>query len=144
MSAWIVAKPHIDRIVTAALLGASDDIHFLPIITVAEADAVGQMLVTENVKSVEYRYPSHAKSDDLPGPYEAYYRKPYKFERKDLNTRAEIANAIACLDYQSCEHDGWASSEASKFLERLSAALRLPDDLDSMPGIDKAPWGFDK
>lgn len=85
---------------------------------------LGQMLVSENVRSVYHRYPdTDPDAGDLPGPTDAYYMGPYVYEdlRRDL-TPGEVFRAIDCLDYQSCEHPEWYASEAYAFLVALRKA----------------------
>ncbi len=60
MSAFIVDKEHIDRIVSAAV--ASDAI------SAAAANAAGRMLWRENLLSVAHRYPYDTGNGDRPGP----------------------------------------------------------------------------
>lgn len=102
---------------------------------------LGQILVSENVRSVAYRYSEpgravyygpeaaagmddlDADQGELPGPCDAYYMAPYVYADpgRDL-TPGEVFEAIDCLDYQSCEHDGWRKSEAFAFLTSLRKA----------------------
>ncbi len=94
----------------------------------------GQILVSENVASVSHRYsepgrvvyygPEAAASmedtedEDLPGPCDRYvYADPGR-----TMTPGELFAAIDCLDYQSCEHDGWETSEAYAILRTLREA----------------------
>jgi|SRR5579862_6512310 len=86
--------------------------------------ALGQILVDENVASVAYRYPSdNVDGGELPGPCDAYYLGPYVYEDPRLEmTPGAVFRAIDCLDYQSCEHEGWRKSEAFAFLTALRKA----------------------
>lgn len=112
MSAFIVAKAHIDAIVTAAL----DRGH----IQAGQEDAYGQELVKENVRSVERRYDDAPDDGDgLPGPIAPYYRHLYTWEPTRVLSDAELSGAIAGLTYQSCEHHEWADTEACRNLEAL-------------------------
>lgn len=89
---------------------------------------LGRMLLEENVKSVNYRYssagrasyygPDHGLEDD-DTEYDVEFE--YVDPRKDL-TPGAVFRAIDCLDYQSCEHPGWRSSEAFSFLRSLRKA----------------------
>jgi hypothetical protein len=100
---------------------------------------LGQMLVNENVASVAARYPDDdVDQGELPGPCDAYYIGPYVYRdpRKDL-TPGQVFKAIDCLDYQSCEHDGWTTSEAYSFLRSLRKAY-----CDRVADYEDAPWGF--
>jgi hypothetical protein len=46
-----------------------------------------------------------------------------------------VLKAIDCYRYQSCEHPGWASSEAQQFCLALQALA-----INHLPGYDQAPW----
>jgi hypothetical protein len=106
MSAWIVSKEHIDRIVSAAV--AAD------VISVAAANAAGRMLWRENLLSVSHRYPSDTGNGDRPGPidFKDSDVDTYVWEPTDIITGNALRKTLACLRYQSCEHDGWPTSEA--------------------------------
>jgi hypothetical protein len=99
------------------MLGAGHKAYVTP-------SAAGEMLVTENVRSVEYRYPDTARDrGDLPGPTDAYYMAPYVYEQPSVElTPGLVFELIDTLDYQSCEHDGWITSEAYAFLRELREA----------------------
>lgn len=100
---------------------------------------VGQILVDENVASVSSRYPDDdVDTGELPGPIDAYYMGPYVYNDpgRDL-TPGEVFKAIDCLDYQSCEHDGWRKSEAFAFLAALRHAY-----CRRVSEYEEAPWEF--
>lgn len=153
MSAFIVSKTHIDLLVSAAehygkqgyqgsrmqwwqvngdgsyagwrYLDANED----------ERDEyytlsqLGQILVNENVASVTDRYPDT----------DAYYVMPYVHtDHGYVLSPGEVFAAIDCLDYQSCEHDGWRKSEAFAFLGALRDKV-----CRSVDGYEGAPWEFD-
>ena len=46
-----------------------------------------------------------------------------------------ILSAIACYEYQSCEHPGWATSEAHDFCHALRIKM-----IRMLPGYADAPW----
>ena len=54
-----------------------------------------------------------------------------------LGSPATIFKQVFCFDYQACEYDGWAASEANTVV--LSLAMRYAAGL--LPG-DDAPWGI--
>jgi hypothetical protein len=124
MSAWIVAKAHIDALLTSAIFrsGAS----FTPT-RIENADKIGSMLWAENHKSVNFRY-----KDKQTAP-------PYTFKRRAVPlTPVEVLKAIDCLEYQSCEHKGWKASEAKAWLDQFRAHT-----IGQLPGYNDAPWGID-
>lgn len=155
MSAFIVDQYHIDQLVSTGLRGAEGNIrqrHAGPLtwyygnptqlgkLDSSTADRVGQMLWAENFASVQYRYPTDTP-ETLPGPigitpaYATFYT--YTQPRRRL-TAVEAFKAIACYEYQSCEHPGWETSEARAFCRALEHAI-----IRSLPGWDDAAgWGL--
>ena len=118
MSAWIVSKKHIDLLVEAAKLAQMNGV---------EADQLGQTLWEENHKSVNCRY-----SETRPTP-------TYKFKPTGIPfDPVVVIKQVNCLEYQSCEHDGWKDSKARQFCEELRNEM-----ISMLPGYDKAPWGID-
>lgn len=120
MSAFIVSKRHIDAIVTTA--NAWDE-------RPADPDELGRMLWIENVCSVDHRYNEHsidAMADALTYSWPAF---------APVLSPVEALKAIACYEYQSCEHPGWEASKAHAFVRdfRLEAISRLP-------GYREAAW----
>jgi hypothetical protein len=113
MSAYVVDKETIDTLIAGALrakLFGQD-----------EANEKGQMLWRENVVSVAYRYSlatrNAAELAEYEGDVEAYNYTPCD------PTGETIDAAIDCLDYQSCEHDGWLASAAYALLSDLRIAF---------------------
>lgn len=164
MSAFVVSKTHVDLIVRAAehygrqgyqgarmqwwqvdedggyagwrYLDANEDSRE-EYYTLSQ---LGQILVDENIASVCGRYPdTDPDIGDLPGPLDAYYMGPYVYTDHGYTlSPGEVFKAIDCLDYQSCEHDGWRKSEAHAFLDALRHKVCTAVD-----GYDEAPWSFD-
>jgi len=147
MSAFVVNRRHIDAIVTGALEVArrqrSGSFRWYVegegarALTQDNADEIGQMLWTENIISVQTRYPDW-ESAGLPGPIDLDPDAVYVFERlAQPLTPIELIKALNCYEYQSCEHDGWRESGnvARALVEALTAqAIRYVD------GYDDAPW----
>jgi hypothetical protein len=153
MSAWVVSKVHIDLMVSLGLHGIRGTevnpdnawsfywFHGKSSKRVEDvgADAVGEMLLSENLASVGYRYSEDPLTGDLPGPINAYWGVPYTFtDPKYQLTLAEAAHLIACYEYQSCEREEWEASEAHDYCRALKEML-----LDRLPG-DGGPWGWDQ
>jgi len=94
------------------------------------------MLASENVQSVRARYSDADSSGMIPDwtaiPY--VYRDP-QYRPAPL----EVLQAIAGYEYQSCEHDDWHCSEASRFCQALRLAM-----VRRLPGYDDAPWTWDQ
>ena len=147
MSAFIVDKEHIDLLVTAGLEFRS----YGPLswwheatgkryeLTPQRAHEVGQMLWAENLASLVGRYPNDG-SGERPGPidFEDDMVLTYRYQRiPGVPDIATVAKAVHCYEYQSCEHDGWKTSQARAFCQALEHAC-----VTRMPGYEAAPWGF--
>jgi hypothetical protein len=149
MSAWIVNDAHIEALVETAAHGPRDgerwrngDTHLAPYRFQwfygknwhefetwnggRKLEDVGQMLLNENYRSVNYRY-----SDDTE-PH-TYTPKGYGYRL----TLAECVQAIACLEYHSCERPDWKESEAYAFCLAFRRKV-----LEMIPGVAAAPWGI--
>jgi hypothetical protein len=109
MSAYVVDKELIDKLIAGGLSARL----FRP----KDATEKGQMLWRENVVSVAYRYNLATRDATELAEYERDV-EAYEYE-PCVTTGAEIDAAIDCLDYQSCEHDGWTESAAYRLLKEL-------------------------
>jgi len=93
-------------------------------LTETTAGRVGAMLLAENRRSVDHRYD------------EQDWEQPYLFTAvPGTPDPVVVLKAIDCYRYQSCEHPGWASSEAQQFCLALQALA-----ISHLPGYDRAPW----
>lgn len=162
MSAWILSRKHIDAIITTSVKGFrtvkngpltrtiedgqwtperpsyfigevltwEDQVGRAPL-TEAEATAMGQVLWNANYRSVNARYGESRRAPR------------YAFTGNGrILTLAELAKAIHCLDYQSCEYPEWYTSKARKFLDKVEQNIYRVVAHD-LPGYDEAPWGID-
>lgn len=125
MSAYVMACEDIAPIVEFAVqhnLTYRDGHHWRKA-DKATADALGQLLLNENVRSVNYRY-----RENEPAPVYAHVA-PNRLARRVRTGRdvdaflAAVADAAGCLDYQSCETDDWTKSDAFAFLASVNAKL---------------------
>lgn len=148
MSAYIVDKNHIVYLVEAASSRALGGAHAGWMSwngyghsreyrrealdgTYEQAAKVATMLWQENAKSIEARYPKD-KIDLVD-----YEIAPADFRRVPQSVMPlQVLKSISCLEYQSCEHEGWANSEAREFLRALTKRA-----ISSLPGYDDAKWG---
>jgi len=170
MSAFIVSQEHIEALLRAAIAygGHRDSFRWLtpeePTDTdyqrgeawgataVANAtrrwreltcdtiNEVGRMLLTENVRSVCYRYNEPMDSANLPGPVgfslaEATFGYFHVVEYTHLLTPVATLKALACYEYQSCEHPDWEGSESKAFCDALRHAA-----INALPGYEEADW----
>jgi hypothetical protein len=150
MSAYICDHEHISYLVAAALEMArqtqsnafrwthpNGHTEELPPGDEARAQSVGLMLLAENTRSVQARYPRDAV-DELPGDsaiMEDYRYEPPKMPRLAIDP-VQVLKSIACFEYQACEHEGWAESEARAFLRSLERSA-----ICALPGYEEAAWG---
>jgi len=84
----------------------------------------GALLVAENRRSVNWRY----EEDEIEEPYE------FTEYAGNFNPVA-ILSAIACYEYQACEHPEWKTSEAKAFCDALRMSM-----IHMLPGYGNAPW----
>ncbi|MEU1811053.1 hypothetical protein [Micromonospora aurantiaca (nom. illeg.)] len=134
MSAWIVNRDHLDLLLTAALEW--------DLVTSEHVDATGRLLWKENLASVAHRYPAD-RDGSRPGPdgfrdrdVDTYHFRPYP-GRVDPEV---VAMAGASLIYHSCEHPGWAVSDACRWVTQLraEATARIPAYLAEYGPVDPA------
>lgn len=84
---------------------------------------VGRMLHAECVASVAGRYPDD-RPHERPGKLGELNPRGYTFRRTTRRfTIAEAFKALGCFEYQSCEHEGWSTSEAHAFCRSLERHL---------------------
>lgn len=90
---------------------------------------IGQILLNENYRSVNYRY---KEKEEVP-----------KFQFKHILSRtfsaAQILKACDCFDYQACETEDYRETLAAKIIDGVRAlAIR------NVPGYEDAEWGMDE
>lgn len=149
MSAFVLHKRHIDLLVQAIVEPLADepleaeldrDLLFrsikrlIPASVTAKAgsveDAIGQVLLDQNVRSVQCRYPADQRM--VP----EYATRPYRYESLPFRpTVVEVAKAIECYQYQACETDDWENTLAYRITEQLRNSLPT-----RMAGYEQAPW----
>jgi hypothetical protein len=147
MSAFILGTDHIDYLVTAAIdLGTTNHgasslywrqhsghgVGSYVRLDRHNADAFGALLIQENVASIRYLYPDW---DDLPDPSAYTYRRFRPFDGHDTADIAQVCKAVACYEYQTCEHPGWETSEAKRICEQITKGY-----LTRLPGYEDAQW----
>lgn len=157
MSAFVVTTDHIDLIVTAATVahhgitvyykpaeGGPEDVLRLDRSTMHEnGTEAGRRLYVENIKSVQHRYPNDETINDLPGLIEKVAPEDYRFRQvHDITVTTPVAllKALDCYTYQSCEHPGWESSWAARYVDHARASM-----IACLPGYNDAnTWDYDR
>ena len=89
-------------------------------------NGIGQILLDQNYKSVNYRY-----SDELKTP-------KYNFEDVEIN-EGILLGCINCYEYQACETDDFFESALYRSLMRLKEAMLERMIADKGQEI---PWGY--
>ena len=98
-------------------------------------DAVGRMLLAENIRSVAYRYPRDVPGE-RPGPVPNPEPDLFQFRSpKRRPTPVEALRLLGCYEYQSCEREDWEQSEAWRFCRAAQEHL-----ITTLPGYEDAAW----
>ena len=142
MSAFVVSNVHIDALLTAGIYappkgdgplrwstrrpGEPSNPRPERTLTMETADAIGAMLVSANLRSVNTRY---QKDSDEIGDYYIFRRLPGKVNP------VVVIKAIRSYEYQSCESEDWPTCEAQAFCQELTQRM-----IECLPGYNDAPW----
>ncbi len=165
MSAWLVFPDHISYLVAGAPELAPDGFLVFGndrLLTPDTKDAIGQLLMDENVRSVGYRY-ERDTFEELPGPVDKVGILDYHHIDLDLPfDPIVLLKQLDCYAYQSCESPDWPDTDAYAFCQvvRSLAEAQLPPPLrrreqsrwSSSPQLvaayyksdayDDTPWGI--
>lgn len=160
MSAYIEDKAHIDALVTLAIRGPAgsacdvDSTWRKPrwfnsegeIVSVEftagprdlSADTLGRLLWSENLRSIQHRYPDTLETGDYPGPcdFNEASIAAYVWRRAPLDRRLTAVEGLVALEgyeYQSCESPDWRESDAYRFCDALRRML-----IRFLPGWNEA------
>jgi len=130
MSAWMCTKTHIG--VLAEYYARSSE----------ESPALFEELYLEtfellnqaNCESLAARYgdPIEENRHEVAPGFFAMGRNRYR------GNPVAIIKAAHCFEYQACEYEGWARSEACKRVQAIIKAATF-----EIPGYGDAPWGID-
>lgn len=144
MSAYLVDRHHIAYLVHAMMDNHSFKSWLRHRANIQNDEALAvymcNELTRENVASIEGRYPDTVgHSENMPGdteltePWTSSEYHSYFWHGQDP---VQVAKAVACYQYQSCEHEGWQESFARKMTDALESA-----QWRRMPKYDNAEWG---
>lgn len=131
MSAFVVSKVHIDILVAVRHVVKKEHPSAKLFDNTHTDNDLGRMLWRENMLSVAHLYPDH---EDMQLDEEELRR--YRHEPMQA-TVVECIKAIHCYQYQACEHDGWETSDAKKYVDELHSSLVM-----LIPGYKEAPYSF--
>ena len=139
MSAFVVSDTHIDALVSVGLAFARpsepmvwhhagpDGLERAFELRPDNPTEVGAMLLTANQSSVNLLYGERGGT-----------KPAYSFRRlSGIPDPVVILKAIACFEYQCCEHPGWAASQARQFCQELQDRC-----MGRLPGYEQAPWAL--
>lgn len=135
MSAYQVDRAHIATLASYAAGGT-----FKISRRFGDLVQIANQLAAENVESLKARYPN----DEWEAHNFANENAVWNAARLELHQPLVMIKAASCLEYQSCEHEGWIASEAYDILRQIvSAAIRDLPGYDNAEGwsIDDAPAG---
>lgn len=94
-----------------------------------DSEILGELLLKENLKSINYRYPDHS------------FIEGFKLCHVADNTQytpVQMIKLAQCYDYQSCEHPEYKGCIAQRLMDSI-----ISDCIRMLPGYDEAPWGLD-
>ena len=128
MSAFIVTDTHINALVRYASRHKITVAYGNPTMRLnvsAHEQEVAQLLIDENIKSVNYRY-SEAETSLI------------EYDRgAPILSAIEAIKAAQCLRYQSCEHSDYEESIAFKLIETI-----ISDAIPRLEGYESASWAI--
>lgn len=131
MSAFVVSNKHINAMVGSVhpeYPGDSLWYYFNDEQKFFDPQKAGEILLAQNVRSVNARYHSDEK-------YEAFKYNPYDAGRY---SPVQIIKACACYEYQACETGDLEETEAGVINTFIrERAIR------NLPGYNEAEWGID-
>ena len=128
MSAFIVGNKHISAMMQAASPRYpgdtvsyywNDEPHYFG----GHSQEIGQKLVDENYRSVNYRY----NEDTQPETFKNIPQRRF--------SPVELIKACDCYNYQSCETPDWKETEAYAIMQMLRERA-----IDNLPGYSEAAW----
>ena len=131
MSAFVVSDKHINSLLSYANksnmyminLPNGSNLYFD---NTDELTQMGQILLNENYRSVNFRY------NDNDQPYE------FQFEFAPILSPVEIIKACQCYQYQACETDNYKDSSAYRIVDWI-----MNNAISNLPGYEQAGWDID-
>ncbi len=146
MSAFVVSHKHINAIVsygTVPVYGDAARIRLNDGTTLyfddyGDLQHAAEILLAENVRSVQERYPDTVDNlKDMPGVI-AEVGEPIIFRFVNGKKPVDIIKACDCYDYQACETDDYNTTDAHRIVDNIRERA-----INNLPGYDEAPWEID-
>ena len=143
MSAFVVSHKHINTLVSYANRQRFPPKFRLADGTVLDFSDVGdlqhaaEILLAENVRSIQERYPDTvANPENMPGVI-AEIGQPiiFQFVSQNRPSPVQILKACACYDYQACETDDYYQTDAHKIIESIRDIAT-----GNLEGYEQAEW----
>ena len=125
MSAFLCSDAHISALVNAAVEHEIGGSGFAP----GEAAELFALLVCENAESLWARYGARAVV--------MFDLGPHRYAPGPALPALHVIKLAQSYRYQSCEHDGWETSKAKRWIANLISGL-----IYKLPGYDAAPWSI--
>lgn len=92
---------------------------------------LGQLLIDENYRSVNYRY------DDSEAPHRYTFRRHQKaFAARVDRVALQVLRALSCYDYQACESPDYRATDASGVIDSIRAHA-----ISKLSGYEETEWG---
>jgi hypothetical protein len=130
MSAFLCSSKHISALVHAARgsIYLRIEKYVVPVGDEGEEQALYDLLLGENLKSLEARYGPAQGNDGV---------EPNLSDEVLPLQPIEIIKLAQSFDYQSCEHPEWTGSRAHDYIMALIA-----DCIGRIDGYEKAKWSI--
>ncbi len=101
----------------------------------ADPREIFAVLMQQNIRSVQHRYPDHNGQADKFGDCGRFDK--VAIERG--HSPVEVIKAAHCLEYQSCETDDYLETLAYKLLQQIKRRAE-----HNLSGYDSAKWTLDR
>ena len=130
MSAYL-CDPKDFALLAAYALKPSAPRHFYNIsasesIDIKNTTDFAMILLKENIKSLEYRYPKYGPAGGmLSGSLKDFFSEVWDATkaRYDYNDLVKVKEILYCFDYQACEHSDYYESDAYHLVRGLKDQL---------------------
>lgn len=140
MSAYIVTEDHINVIVSFFVTPVIDDRLWLKVndeynyMDENTSSKVAEILYNQNVRSVNYRYNDKQGNEHFEFEYIPQASQKYSV--------GEIAGALDCLEYQSCETDDYHQTEAYDIITMMRKHLLKMVQTEQLG--DETVWSIER